>query len=66
MIGHQNIGMVWLDVYFIPLNLVESAFQEDANKERSPPKEKWMKWFRFNHHNNKPANLDAKFGLIIS
>lgn len=66
MIAHQNIGMPRFNLDFVYFNFIKAVVKEDANKECSPPKEIRMKWFRFNNHNNKPANLVAKFGLIIS
>ena len=65
MIAHQNIRMTWLNIDLPHLNFVKASFKEDANEQRSPPKEKRMKWFRLNH-DNETANLDAKFWLIIS
>ena len=65
MIAHQDIRMVWFNVNRIDFNLIKTTFQENAHKECSPPEEKRIKWFSFDNHNNKSANIDAKFGLIM-
>lgn len=66
MIAHQKIRMARLNVNFIDFDLVEPAPQKDADKQCTPPKEKRMKRSGLDDHNNKAANLDAKFWLIIS
>ena len=65
MIAHQQIGMIRLDSDRIDVDFVKTRAKKDANKKRSPPIEKRMKWFGLNH-NSKSASVDAKAGLIIS
>jgi len=58
--------MVWFNGNRTNFDFIETNFQENAYKQRSPPEKKWIKWFGFDNHNSKSASLDAKFGLIIS